>query len=93
MDHPSSVVTNNLPSLFQILQICPILLKTNQSSYIFQQKISLKKVILAEAQAINADLIIVGSHGRHGVSLILGSTANAILHGAQCDVLAVRVPD
>ncbi len=38
-----------------------------------------------------ADLIICGSHGRHGLSLLLGSTANAILHGAKCDVLTVRL--
>jgi len=37
------------------------------------------------------DLIIVGSHGRHGLALLLGSTANSVLHGAPCDVLAVRV--
>ncbi|MCY4330623.1 MAG: universal stress protein [Endozoicomonadaceae bacterium] len=37
------------------------------------------------------DLIVVGSHGRHGLALILGSTSTSILHGACCDVLAVRV--
>lgn len=37
------------------------------------------------------DLIVVGSHGRHGWRLLLGSTANAVLHGARRDVLAVRV--
>ena len=37
------------------------------------------------------DLIILGSHGRHGLALLLGSTANGVLHGACCDVLAVRV--
>lgn len=41
----------------------------------------------------NFDLIIVGSHGRHGLALLLGSTANGVLHGANCDVLAVRVQD
>ena len=45
------------------------------------------------AEEINADLIVVGSHGRHGLSLLLGSTANGVLHGAKCDVLAVRVTD
>ncbi|MDE0691151.1 MAG: universal stress protein [Gammaproteobacteria bacterium] len=41
-----------------------------------------------------ADVIVVGSHGRHGLALLLGSTANGVLHGATCDVLAVRVgPD
>ena len=52
-----------------------------------------KFVILEEADKINADLIIVGSHGRHGISVLLGSTANAVLHGAKCDVLAVRLKD
>lgn len=37
------------------------------------------------------DLVVVGSHGRHGLALLLGSTANSVLHGASCDVLAVRV--
>lgn len=50
-----------------------------------------KLVILEEAEQLGADLIIVGSHGRSGVRLLLGSTANAILHGAKCDVLAVRI--
>ena len=47
----------------------------------------------ALANQIDADLIVVGSHGRHGIALLLGSTANGVLHGAPCDVLAVRVGD
>lgn len=50
-----------------------------------------KQEILDHAEAIGADLIVVGSHGRHGLALLLGSTANAVLHGAPCDVLAVRL--
>ena len=46
--------------------------------------------ILAFAEQENVDLIITGSHGVHGLQLLLGSTANAVLHGANCDVLAVR---
>ncbi|MBB5187395.1 universal stress protein A [Zhongshania antarctica] len=42
-------------------------------------------------ESLDADLIIVGSHGRKGLALLLGSTANGVLHGAECDVLAVRV--
>ena len=43
------------------------------------------------AKEENIDLIIVGSHGRHGLALIFGSTSNSVLHGAPCDVLAVRI--
>jgi universal stress protein A len=35
--------------------------------------------------------VVVGSHGRHGLALLLGSTANGVLHGSPTDVLAVRV--
>lgn len=43
------------------------------------------------ADEIGADLIVVGSHGRHGLALLLGSTASDLIHGARCDVLAIRV--
>jgi len=45
------------------------------------------------AKNFNMDLIVVGSHGRHGLSLIFGSTSNSVLHGAECDVLAVRITE
>lgn len=45
------------------------------------------------ANNFNMDLIVVGSHGRHGLSLIFGSTSNSVLHGAECDVLAVRITE
>lgn len=50
-----------------------------------------KHEIIDLAKEINADLIVIGSHGRHGLQLLLGSTANGILHLATCDVLAVRI--
>ncbi|MBA1427299.1 universal stress protein [Pseudomonas fluorescens] len=43
------------------------------------------------AKEHDCDLIVVGSHGRHGLALLLGSTANDVLHGAPCDVLAVKL--
>jgi universal stress protein A len=43
------------------------------------------------AEKIGADLIVLGTHGRRGLGLMLGSTANGVLHGAPCDVLAVKV--
>jgi universal stress protein A len=37
------------------------------------------------------DLIVLGTHGQKGVQLLLGATANSVLHGSRCDVLAVRI--
>lgn len=51
----------------------------------------LEVVRIAEENGV--DLIIAGSHGRHGLALLLGSTVNGILHHATCDVLAVRIQD
>lgn len=47
--------------------------------------------IRAAAEDCGADLIIMGTHARHGLGLLLGSTANGVLHGVPCDILAVRV--
>jgi universal stress protein A len=54
---------------------------------------SVSHEILQYAEEKAVDLIVVGSHGRHGLQLLLGSTANAILHHANCDVLSVRLKD
>jgi len=51
---------------------------------------SAKDEVTKLAEKIQADLIIVGTHARFGVELLLGSTANAILHAAKCDVYAVN---
>ena len=46
---------------------------------------------LVESKKI--DLIIMGTHGQSGLQLLLGSTANSVLHGVMCDVLAVRIKE
>lgn len=43
------------------------------------------------AKENDVQLIVIGTHGQKGLQLLLGSTANAVLHGAGCDVLSVRV--
>ncbi len=52
---------------------------------------SVKWTIIESAKQNEVDLIVIGSHGRHGLQRLLGSTANAVLHAAPCDVLAVHV--
>ena len=52
-----------------------------------------KQEIIHIAEQEKVDLIVVGSHGRHGLAFLLGSTANAVLHYAKCDVMAIRLQD
>ncbi|MED5387660.1 MAG: universal stress protein [Pseudomonadota bacterium] len=52
---------------------------------------SIEKTILDQADKLGADLIVVGSHTRSGLALLLGSTARGLVPGAHCDVLAVKV--
>ncbi len=50
------------------------------------------QTILKQAENQKTDLIIAGSHSRHGLEVLLGSTAHKILNLAECDVLLIRVP-
>ncbi|MBI5448391.1 MAG: universal stress protein [Gammaproteobacteria bacterium] len=52
-----------------------------------------KAAIISKAEELKIDLIILGSHGRHGIALLLGSTASSVLSHAPCDVLAVRIKE
>jgi universal stress protein A len=52
-----------------------------------------KHEIIRIAKEQEADLIVIGPHGRHGFSRLLGSTADPVLHNAPCDVLAVRITE
>ena len=51
-----------------------------------------RDVILSIAASVHADLIVIGTHGRRGLSrLLLGSVAEDIVRRAPCPVLAVRL--
>jgi len=43
------------------------------------------------AEQEKVDLVVSGSHGRHGVARILGSTASGLMHHLHCDLLLVRI--
>jgi universal stress protein A len=50
-----------------------------------------RAAILALAEALHVDLIVMGTHGRRGVSrLVLGSVAESVARTAPCPVLLVR---
>lgn len=52
-----------------------------------------KDVILSQAAALRADLIVVGAYEHSGIGRLLGSTASAVAHSADCDVISVRIAD
>ena len=45
--------------------------------------------LLAVAEAVGADLIVVGNRGMQGARRVLGSIPNHVSHHARCDVLVV----
>ena len=50
-----------------------------------------EQILIEEAKEWNADLVVVGSHGRgFWGRMLLGSTTDALVHHAPCSVLVVR---
>ena len=49
-----------------------------------------KREVAAIAAEHGCDLVVVGSHGRHAIEAMLGSTAVGVVHRAESDVLVVR---
>jgi universal stress protein A len=55
---------------------------------------STARCIVEHAQDTNADLIVMGTHGRSGLGhLLLGSVAERVVRTAKCPVLSVRQPE
>ena len=54
----------------------------------------ISEIIVKEAKKWRADLIVMGTHGRRGITrMVLGSDAEAILRVTPVPVLLVRSPD
>ena len=50
--------------------------------------------IISLATAVDADLIVLGTHGRHGIGrMLLGSVAEEVVRRAPCGVLVIRPRD
>ena len=51
---------------------------------------NVKAEIVRVARERQADLIVLGSRERHGLSILVNLTEDTVLHAAPCDVLAMR---
>ena len=49
-----------------------------------------QEVLVAEAERLNATLIVVGNVGMKGLGRVLGSVATSVAHAAPCDVYIVK---
>jgi nucleotide-binding universal stress UspA family protein len=47
-------------------------------------------VLIALAEELDADLVVIGSHGYGGIDRVLGTTAAKVVNRAKCSVLVVR---
>jgi universal stress protein A len=52
---------------------------------------NVKAEIMRIARELHADLIVIGSRERRGLSILVNLTEDTVLHAAPCDVLAVRL--
>lgn len=53
--------------------------------------LSTKEGILKAAKELDVDLLIIGSHTRQGLALLLGSTSGSIINDSPCDILTIKV--
>ncbi len=50
-----------------------------------------RDLIVRTAEAVGADLVVVGSHGRTGLPrLVMGSVASHVVSHAPCDVMVIK---
>ncbi|GMR21977.1 MAG: universal stress protein [Acidobacteriota bacterium] len=55
-----------------------------------ERSVSASEAIVDKARAIEADLIVMGTHGRTGVGkLLMGSVAEQVVQHAACDVMTI----
>lgn len=47
------------------------------------------EVIIATADKVDADIIVVGNRGMRGARRVLGSVPNSVAHGANCSVAII----
>ena len=52
---------------------------------------SIKQVVNDYISQHDFDLVVLGSHNRYGLKLLLGSSSDKLIHSLECDILAIRI--
>ncbi|RKZ70110.1 MAG: universal stress protein [Gammaproteobacteria bacterium] len=90
-DHdPASYLTERSKKALE--QLGSQLKYDNIETHVILSEHSAAHEITQYAKQNKVDLIVTGYHGHHGIAKVLGSTASAVMHRAECDTLTVR-PD
>lgn len=105
----SSILGNDMPGYGAVLVYYEDLLKSAQNQVKEICDIAAEKGVKADQRVIsgnprheiltvadseNVDMIVIGTHGRRGLSrLIQGSVAEAIVRHARCSILSIRKPE
>src|SRR6185436_503850 len=83
------LVVDNQTALDQLAQKCPA-----QIGQVLVRTGDARDVINQTATELGIDLIVMGTHGRRGLSrALLGSVAESVVRSAPCAVLTVRLRD
>jgi len=95
---PVLTVNSGLDSEILIKYATDSMQKLCDKHHLMEAKIAVvvgtaKYEICSYARDKKCDLIIMGAHGRHGIRLLLGSTANGVLHEMPCDVMAIKIKE
>jgi len=85
---PQTYLTDRIRG--QLEKLCATIGRPGAALDIVVSTDAANREIVRYAQNNNFDLIVVGCHGHSGIMEMPGSTANAVMHAATVDVLAVR---
>ena len=85
---PASYITER--SKKELEQLGSQLKYDNIETHVILSERSAAHEITQYAKQNKVDLIITGHHSHHGITKVLGSTASAVMHRAECDTLSVQ---
>jgi universal stress protein A len=91
---PSSVWTVNEEQLLENARVQMQAITARLSPLVVTEHVVIgvpRHELCTIAEQEKVDLMVAGSHGRHGLARLLGSTASGLVQHVPCDLLLVRI--